>query len=54
MMPDLYDLLALAGLVMLGVGLWWVWSPLGLIVPGGILVIVGVIGGIMRGRRAVR
>ena len=52
MKPDLFDVLALGGLVMLGAGLWMVWPPLGLIVPGGILVIVGVMGGIMRARRA--
>ena len=43
MIPDLYDLLALAGLVMLGVGLWWIWPPLGLVVPGGLLFVVGML-----------
>jgi hypothetical protein len=40
---DLSDLLVLLGLVLLGIGLWWVWPPLGLIVPGAVLLIVGLV-----------
>lgn len=41
---DRRDILGLAGLVLLGLGLAFVWAPLGLIVPGGILVAVAVYG----------
>ncbi len=36
--------MALVGLGMVGVGLWFVYWPLALIVPGVVLVIVGLFG----------
>lgn len=47
---DLYDLIAALGLVLLGVGFWWVYPALGLIVPGALLLILGVLGAVGRGR----
>lgn len=41
---DRWDGIALVGLVMVGVGLWFVYWPLALIVPGVGLVAVGVMG----------
>lgn len=41
---DRWDGLALVGLVMVGVGLWFVYWPLALIVPGAGLVGLGVMG----------
>lgn len=41
---DRWDGLAGVGLVMVGVGLWFIYWPLALIVPGALLVIVGVMG----------
>ena len=41
---DRWDGLALVGLVMMGVGLWFVYWPLALIVPGVGLVALGVAG----------
>lgn len=41
---DRRDILGLAGVMLLGLGLAFVWAPLGLIVPGGILVAVAVYG----------
>jgi len=50
-MPDLFDLLALAGLVMLGVGLWWIWPPLALAIPGALLLAIGLVAAWLRGGR---
>jgi len=50
-MPDLFDLMALAGLVMLGVGLWWIWPPLALVVPGALLLAIGLVAAWLRGGR---
>lgn len=41
---DRWDIMALVGLVLVGVGLWFVYWPLALIVPGVVLVIVGLFG----------
>lgn len=41
---DRRDMIGLAGLMLLGLGLAFVWAPLGLIVPGGILVAIAVYG----------
>jgi CHASE2 domain-containing sensor protein len=41
---DRWDGIALVGLVMVGVGLWFVYWPLALIVPGAALVGLGVVG----------
>lgn len=41
---DKWDLIALAGLAMVGVGLYFVYWPLSLIVPGAGLVVLGVMG----------
>lgn len=48
---DRWDGLALVGLVMVGVGLWFVYWPLALIVPGVALVGLGVMGARGEGRR---
>lgn len=42
-------MMALAGLVMVGVGLWFVYWPLALIVPGAGLLALGVLGARNRG-----
>ena len=49
MAVDRYDWLATVGLVLLAVGLVWVWWPLALIVPGVALLAIGVIGAMGRG-----
>lgn len=41
---DRRDIILLAGIVTLGMGLAFVWPPLGLIVPGAILVAIAVFG----------
>lgn len=38
------DVLGLAGLSLLGIGFAFVWLPLGLIVPGGVLVYLAIWG----------
>lgn len=48
---DLYDGIALVGLILLGVGLWLIWPPLGLVVPGGLLLVLGIVLGLMSGRQ---
>ena len=48
-MVDRYDVLAAVGLVLLAVGLVWVWWPLALIVPGVVLLAIGLIGAMGRG-----
>ena len=47
---DLFDVIAAVGLVLLAVGLVFVWWPLALVVPGAILVVVGLAGAILQGR----
>ena len=41
---DRWDVMALAGVVLVGVGLWFVYWPLALIVPGVLLIALGVAG----------
>ncbi len=41
---DRWDVMALVGLGMVGVGLWFVYWPLALIVPGVVLLAVGIFG----------
>jgi len=48
-MVDRYDVIAVVGLVLLAVGLVWVWWPLALIVPGVVLLAIGLIGAMGRG-----
>lgn len=40
------DAAALVGLALLAVGCWMAWRPLGLIVPGLLLIVYGVICGL--------
>ena len=40
------DFAAVAGLALLGVGCWMAWRPLGLIVPGVLLMVYGVLAGL--------
>ena len=44
----IYDVMAVAGVCALGVGCWMAWPPLGLIVPGALLL-AGAINGARRG-----
>ena len=46
---DRYDLIFLVGLGLVATGLVWVWWPLALIVPGVILLVVGLVGAILGG-----
>ena len=39
-----WDVVALVGLGLVGAGLWFVYWPLALIVPGAGLVVVGILG----------
>ena len=48
---DRYDVMALVGLALLAAGLVWVWWPLALIVPGVVLLAVGVVGAAVGGSR---
>lgn len=41
---DRRDLVGLGGVILLGVGFWIVWQPLGLIVPGMVLSAVAIFG----------
>ncbi len=41
---DRRDIVGLAGLVLIGVGAWWVFPPAGLIIPGAILAGVAIFG----------
>lgn len=38
---DLHDVLTVCGLIMVGVGLWWIYPPVALIVVGAILFWAG-------------
>jgi hypothetical protein len=42
--PEVYDLSALAGLLLLSVGLWCIYPPLALIVTGAALLFLGLCG----------
>lgn len=48
---DRWDVVALVGLVLVGVGLWFVYWPLALIAPGAVLVLVGVVGAMREGEQ---
>lgn len=48
---DRWDWIALVGLALVAAGLWFVWWPLALIVPGVVLLVVGIVGAVVRGRR---
>ncbi len=43
--PDLSDLIAISGLALLAGGLYFVYPPLALIVPGLTLLLVGLVAG---------
>ena len=47
---DVLDLAVVLGLVLVGVGCGLIWLPLGLVVPGGLLVVLGVAAAVARGR----
>lgn len=44
MKPDLNDALYLAGLGLVGTGLWWVFPPAALVTCGAVLVVLGRLG----------
>ena len=46
---DRYDVIAALGLALLSAGLVWVWWPLALIIPGALLLVIGVIGAALGG-----
>jgi hypothetical protein len=41
---DRYDGLVVVGLGLLAGGFYWAWPPLGLIVPGAVLMLLGILG----------
>jgi len=41
---DIADVLAGVGLIMLAIGLYFAWAPLALIVPGVVLLALGIMG----------
>lgn len=47
---DTFDALGIIGLVLLAAGLWFVYWPLALIVPGAVLLGVALAGAARRGR----
>lgn len=49
-MIDIFDVLALVGLVFLGIGLWMVYPPAAFIVVGAIVLVFGIVGAASRGR----
>jgi len=49
MKPDLNDLVALVGLLLLGAGLWLISPALALMVVGGLLVLLALIRAVRRG-----
>lgn len=49
---DASDVLVFCGLLLLGAGLWWLSPPAALIVVGVVLLIVGLVGAWLRGKRA--
>ncbi|MGE0653299.1 MAG: hypothetical protein AB7P12_16380 [Alphaproteobacteria bacterium] len=46
---DARDAVLVAGLLLVGAGLWMVWLPLALVVPGAVLVYVAIWGAGLRG-----
>ena len=51
---DLTDLMVLVGLAGMGVGLFFVFWPAALIVPGALLFLVGVVGSLRQGQEPER
>lgn len=47
---DKFDIIALGGLILLTIGVFFVYEPLALIVPGVLLLCFGVVGGLNNGR----
>ncbi|MBF8255861.1 MAG: hypothetical protein HW404_369 [Anaerolineales bacterium] len=43
LLPSLADVLAIAGVGMIGVGLWWVYPPLALLTVGSLLLLVSLL-----------
>jgi hypothetical protein len=43
---DWYDALIILGLLLLTIGVYFVYAPLALIVPGALLLVYGVVGGV--------
>jgi hypothetical protein len=41
---DRYDLVSLLGLALMAIGLYMVYAPLALIIPGALLIVAGVMG----------
>lgn len=48
---DASDVLIVMGLLLLGAGLWWLSPPLALIIVGTVLLLVGLVGAWLRGKR---
>lgn len=46
---DWYDGLVVVGLGLLAAGCAWAWPPLGLIVPGVVMMVLGLVGAARRG-----
>lgn len=44
MKPDVADLCALAGLLLVAVGAYAVWPPLGALIPGSVLLTLAALG----------
>ena len=51
MKVDIYDLLGLAGIVMIGAGIGLISIPLMLVVCGTILLLIGLLGAWIKGRK---
>lgn len=51
-MPNPYDVLTLLGIGMVGAGLYFIYPPLALIVPGALLLLLGLVAG--RGRASAQ
>ena len=47
---DVLDLAVALGVILLGVGCGLIWLPLGFVVPGAILVLLGAMAAMIRGR----
>ena len=47
---DRYDVMVLLGLGLLAGGLWWIYPPLALVVPGALVLIAGVVGAWTNGK----
>lgn len=51
MYPDIFDFLSFFGLVLMAIGLYFVYPPLALMVPGVLVFGLGVVGAWQRGKR---